>query len=119
VSIVRTESEDLARLLKDLEQEADKKKHETNDVYWQGRADAFRIALIYLPSFLYMNEEETLALNYERACELRSIVAEEHRDKEVVHDLDAFIVSVERLRGTFKEVNPLTFFSKKGATDDT
>lgn len=115
MSIVRTESEQLAVLLRDLEAEADRQKHETNDPYWQGRADAFRIALLYLPSFLYMNEEETLSISYEKACELYTLLSDASLiHEQIFHDVEAFITAVERLRGTFKEVNPfVTFRSRK------
>ena len=114
MSIVRTESQQLAVLLSQLEAEADKQKHLTDDPYWQGRADAFRIALLYLPSFLYMNEQETLSVSYERACEMHDLLKEAGKiEEQVYHDLEAFIVSVERLRGTYKEVNPFTFFRKE------
>jgi hypothetical protein len=110
--IVRAESESLAKLLRDLEREADRQKHETSDPYWQGRADAFRTVLLYIPDFLYMNEQETLNLSYERACELRDAVPNDvAKDNQAVHDLDAFIVGVERLRGTFKDVNPFVAFA--------
>ncbi len=108
-SIIRVESEEFGRLIHDLEQDADSRKHTTGDAYWQGRADAFRIVLAHLPAFLYINEEETLSLTYEKAHELRGLLPEKSDDR-VVHDLDAFLVNVQRIRGTWVEPDLRTMF---------